>query len=275
MIAGLEQPASGSVVLNGADITAIPAHKRPVSTVFQSYALFPHLTARGNIEFGLRRQKLPASDTARRVGEILELLGLRGKEQHKPSELSGGERQRVALARSLVLQPQVLLLDEPLAALDPNLRVQLRSELHALQRRTGTTFVFITHDREEALSLPDRIGVMCDGRLQQVGTPQELYGSPRSRFVAEFLGPVNWFGETAVRPERTELARGAPSADMRATGARIEQVFYFGSYVQIRLQTTMGGVASLEVPRGDIEFKPGEQVYLQWRPQNELALPSQ
>jgi ABC-type Fe3+/spermidine/putrescine transport system ATPase subunit len=272
MIAGLEKPTSGSVVLNGCDLNPIPPYRRPVTTVFQSYALFPHLTAQANIEFGLRRHKLSSSEIAQRVSSIVGLLNLHGKEHQKPAELSGGERQRVALARSLVLRPEVLLLDEPLAALDPNLRVQLRAELKALQRQTGTTFVFITHDREEALSLPDRIGVLRDGRLQQIGSPEELYRSPSSQFVAEFLGPLNWFDGAAVRPEQTVLSRQAPPPEMRGISAEVRQVFYFGSHLQVHLQTDNGARVSLEVPRERNEVGPGDRVYLHWRPQHELTL---
>src|SRR5271154_1727041 len=181
MIAGFETPTSGEVWLNGARIDGLAPYERNVNTVFQSYALFPHLTVRGNVEFGLRRKK--ADGIARRVDAVIEQVRLQGKESRMPSELSGGERQRVALARSLVLEPDVLLLDEPLSALDPQLRKEVRAELKDLQRRVGVTFVVFTHDQEEALSMSDRIAVMNAGAVEQSGSPQELYQRPRTRFV--------------------------------------------------------------------------------------------
>src|ERR1700693_555993 len=173
LIAGFEEPTSGQIRLNGASINHLKPYERNVSTVFQNYALFPHLTVQQNVEFGLRRRAENHID--QRVRQVLELVQLTGKESRYPSQLSGGERQRVALARSLVLEPDVLLLDEPLSALDPNLRKQVRAELKAIQRRVGITFLFVTHDQEEALSLSDRLGVMNQGRLEQVGTPEEIY----------------------------------------------------------------------------------------------------
>src|SRR5258707_13873541 len=188
MVAGFEDPTSGQIRLNGAGIQHLKPYQRNVSTVFQNYALFPHLTVQQNVEFGLRRRAENHID--QRVRQALELVQLTGKESRYPSQLSGGERQRVALARSLVLEPDVLLLDEPLSALDPNLRKQVRAELKNLQRRVGITFLFVTHDQEEALSLSDRLGVMNKGRLEQLGTPQEIYLQPSTRFVASFLGAV-------------------------------------------------------------------------------------
>ena len=186
MIAGFETPTAGEVWLNGARIDRLPPYRRNVNTVFQSYALFPHLTVRGNVEFGLRRKR--EEEIGERVRKVLEQVRLDGKESRMPSELSGGERQRVALARSLVLAPDVLLLDEPLSALDPQLRKQVRAELKDLQRRVGVTFLFVTHDQEEALSMSDRIAVMNGGRGGAGGTPQEIYQRPRTRFVASFPG---------------------------------------------------------------------------------------
>src|ERR1700720_839133 len=186
LIAGFETPSSGEIWLNGARIDEAPPYRRNVNTVFQNYALFPHLTVQGNVEFGLRRSG--AADMETRVRRVIEQVQLAGKESRKPSELSGGERQRVALARSLVLAPDVLLLDEPLSALDPNLRKQVRGELKSLQRRTGITFLLVTHDQEEALSLSDQIAVMNRGRLEQLGTPEDIYLRPQTRFVASFLG---------------------------------------------------------------------------------------
>src|SRR5512141_3224292 len=199
LIAGFESPTAGEIWLKGARIDALPPYRRNVNTVFQNYALFPHLTVRGNVEFGLRHKS--ADDADERVRQVLEQLQLSEKESRKPSQLSGGERQRVALARALVLAPDVLLLDEPLSALDPQLRKQVRAELKELQRRTGVTFLFVTHDQEEALALSDRIAIMNAGEIEQTGTPQELYQQPRSRFVASFLGEMNWIGGAGIRPE--------------------------------------------------------------------------
>src|SRR6202049_3165263 len=214
LIAGFEEPTAGQIRLNGAGINHLKPYERNVSTVFQNYALFPHLTVQQNVEFGLRRKS--QNHIAQRVREVLELVRLTGKEARRPSEISGGERQRVALARSLVLAPDVLLLDEPLSALDPNLRKQVRAELKHLQRRVGITFLFVTHDQEEALSMADRLGVMNAGELQQVGTPEEVYLRPQTRFVASFLGAMNWIGDIGVRPEATRIAKAASEEPARA-----------------------------------------------------------
>src|SRR5271154_4681772 len=203
MVAGFEDPTTGQIRLNGAGIEHLKPYERNVSTVFQNYALFPHLTVQDNVEFGLRRRG--ENNIAARVREALEMVQLAGKESRKPAELSGGERQRAALARSLVLAPDVLLLDEPLSALDPALRKQVRAELKGLQRSVGITFLFVTHDQEEALSMSDRLGVMNKGRLEQVGTPEEIYLTPSTRFVASFLGAVNWIGDVGVRPEAMRI----------------------------------------------------------------------
>src|SRR5450432_2761778 len=213
MVAGFEDPTSGQIRLNGAGIQHLKPYQRNVSTVFQNYALFPHLTVHQNIEFGLRRRA--ENDIDQRVRQALELVQLTGKESRYPSQLSGGERQRVALARSLVLEPEVLLLDEPLSALDPNLRKQVRAELKDLQRRTGITFVLVTHDQEEALSLSDRIAIMNAGEIEQTGTPQELYQGPRSPFVASFLGVMNWVDGVGIRPECVVLTRDPGSSPRR------------------------------------------------------------
>src|SRR3954464_14440697 len=185
LIAGFDDPTSGDVLLNGAIVNSKRPYERNVSTVFQSYALFPHLTARQNVEFGLRRRG--AIDIGARVQAVFDLVGLTGKEDRRPHQLSGGERQRVALARSVVLEPDVLLLDEPLSALDPQRRKQMRAELKSLQRSTGITFLFITHDQEEAMSMSDRMAVMNRGCIEQIGYPKDLYRLPSSKFVAEFL----------------------------------------------------------------------------------------
>jgi spermidine/putrescine transport system ATP-binding protein len=191
LIAGLETPSSGQILLGGKDVTNVPAHRRNVHTVFQNYALFPHLSVADNVAFGLRERKLPNKVVREKVARMMELVELTGREQARPRELSGGMQQRVALARSLVLDPAVLLLDEPLGALDLRLRRQMQLLLKTIQREVGITFVYVTHDQEEAFSMSDRVGVMSGGELVQVGTPREIYERPRTRFVADFVGAVN------------------------------------------------------------------------------------
>ena len=201
LIGGFEEPTSGEILLAGTSVAGTRPYDRDVSTVFQNYALFPHLTVEQNVAFGLQRKRRFSKREIRdKVESALALVQLSGKERRKPNEISGGERQRTALARSLVLEPKVLLLDEPLSALDPKLRKQMRSELKSLQRRVGIAFLFITHDQEEALSLSDRMAVMNEGVLEQEGTPQNLYQRPASRFVAEFLGGVNWIERSGRAP---------------------------------------------------------------------------
>src|SRR3954451_3333955 len=222
LIAGFEEPTCGDVLLNGEIVNRRKPYERNVSTVFQSYALFPHLTARENIEFGLKRRR--ATDIDGRVKTVLDLVGLSGKENRRPARLAGGEGQGVALARSVVLEPEVLLLDEPLAALDPQLRKQMRVELKALQRRVGITFLLVTHDQQEALSMSDRIAIMNRGRVEQVGSPEDVYLRPATSFVAGFLGAVNWIGNIGIRPESTRITRGRanpgdPGASAVVTGS--------------------------------------------------------
>jgi len=190
-IGGFVQPDSGNITLDGVRLDALPPHQRAVNTMFQSYALFPHMSVAANVGFGLRMQGLPRTEINKRADEMLELVSLKGYAGRRPSQLSGGQQQRVALARSLAPRPSLLLLDEPLSALDRNLRRDTREELVRLQRRLGIAFILVTHDQEEALTMADRIGVMRDGRLAQVGTPAEVYEQPKTRFVAEFLGAAN------------------------------------------------------------------------------------
>ena len=191
MLAGFETPDEGNILLNGKDIAPVLPHQRPVNMMFQNYALFPHLNVRDNIAFGLRRANMPRHEIAIRVGEMIALVKLEGLEKRKPDQLSGGQKQRVALARALARRPQLLLLDEPLAALDKKLREATQGELIQLQRRLGTTFVIVTHDQDEAMTMAHRIGVMDAGRLEQVAAPRQLYEAPRSRWVAGFVGDIN------------------------------------------------------------------------------------
>jgi spermidine/putrescine transport system ATP-binding protein len=206
LVAGFESPDAGSVWLSGRDVTALPAHKRPVNTVFQHYALFPHRTVFGNVAFGLEVRGTPRGETARRVEAALSLVRLAGLGERRIDEISGGQKQRVALARALVLEPEVLLLDEPMAALDPRLRQEMQVELKNLQERLGITFVFVTHDQDEALVMADRIAVMSRGRIEQEGGPEALYEQPRTRFVADFLGVQNLFAARVESASRS-LAR--------------------------------------------------------------------
>jgi ABC-type Fe3+/spermidine/putrescine transport system ATPase subunit len=295
LIAGFEQPTSGDVLLNGEIVNRRQPYERNVSTVFQNYALFPHLTARGNVEFGLKRHR--ATDIERRVREVLELVSLTGKESSRPAELSGGERQRVALARSLVLQPDVLLLDEPLAALDPKLRKQMRVELKAMQRRAGITFLLVTHDQEEALSMSDHLAVMNEGRIEQVGPPEDVYLRPRSRFVAGFLGAINWISGAGIRPEavrllpagefasgdvgqalspanlfRSAVTAGEPTPDRAAPGVVTGSVF-LGDCVQVLVRLHSGEDAMVQLPRRAALFQPGDAVQFCWNAADEMTFP--
>ncbi|KRP93920.1 ABC transporter ATP-binding protein [Bradyrhizobium yuanmingense] len=200
MLAGFEAPDEGRILLGGKDIAQALPHERPINMMFQNYALFPHLSVRDNIAFGLKRAGMPRADIATRVAEMVALVKLEGLEKRKPDQLSGGQRQRVALARALARRPQLLLLDEPLAALDKKLRENTQAELMELQRRLGMTFIIVTHDQEEAMTMASRIGVMKSGKLAQVANPRELYEAPRSRWIAEFVGDINLFdGESKLR----------------------------------------------------------------------------
>jgi ABC-type Fe3+/spermidine/putrescine transport system ATPase subunit len=268
MVAGFEQPTEGDVLLNGTRINHLRPYERNVTTVFQSYALFPHLTVRDNIEFGLKRHRV--RETASKIRDVMDLVQLTGKESRHPAQLSGGERQRVALARALVLAPDMLLLDEPLSALDPTLRRQVRSELKALQRRTGITFLFVTHDQEEALSMSDRIAIMNHGRVEQEGPPQELYRRPATRFVAGFLGAVNWVGDIGIRPEAIRISRGSLPTDARP--ATVEATSFLGNCVHVETRLRTGERIVSELPAAEADFRHGDPVHVWWRSTDELRL---
>ncbi len=261
MIAGFERPDAGRIVIGDDDVTESPPHKRPVNTVFQSYALFPHLSVGDNVAFGLRFTKTDKAERVRRVGAALELVQLAGYEDRKPHQLSGGQQQRVALARALILEPALLLLDEPLGALDAKLRRGLQIELKNLQREVGITFVYVTHDQEEALTMSDRLAVMTGGRIEQLGTPQELYERPATAFVADFLGASNLMsaecaadgtvllsgtpltlegadsppaGEVlvSIRPERIEIGPSGEQGVNRVRGT-VTEIVYVGPTMQV------------------------------------------
>ena len=229
MVAGFVEPSSGDILIRGQRVNELPPHLRDVNTTFQSYALFPHLDVYENIAFGLRRKGLPAREIGERVGWSLELVRLQGFERRKPSALSGGEQQRVAMARALVNRPALLLLDEPLSALDEKLRRQMQHELKRIQRETGTTFVMVTHDQQEALTMSDSVAVMHGGRIEQAGPPHELYEHPRTRFVAEFMGGANFFEAEVVGADATsthvragDALLALPHQPGLAPGARLE-----------------------------------------------------
>jgi spermidine/putrescine transport system ATP-binding protein len=274
LIAGLDLPDAGTLRIGGRDALAIPTHRRPVNTVFQSYALFPHLSVRDNIAFGLKMKKLPAAQIKERVNRIMGVVAIEDLAERRPAQISGGQKQRVALARAVVNEPEVLLLDEPLGALDLKLRKQLQVELHQLQRRLGITFIHVTHDQDEALVMSDRIAVMNGGKIEQLDTGKRLYEQPRTRFVAQFLGSCNLFsgpvarasssnatiktevgfltlslanhsrelavGEIvslALRPEKLHLAHEAPSGCGNILRANVQAVIYSGAETQYRLDS--------------------------------------
>ena len=263
MIAGFEEPTSGEILLDGASVAGLRPYQRDVSTVFQNYALFPHLTVAQNVAFGLERRKHGNGHAIReKVEQALALVQLSGKESRLPNQISGGERQRVAVARSLVLEPKVLLLDEPLSALDPKLRKKMRNELKSLQRRVGIAFLFITHDQEEALSLSDRMAVMNQGKLEQIGAPRELYQQPASRFVAEFLGEVNWLNGAGVRPEAIRISKTPPGTDVSSIPGIVQGATFLGNCVHLQTRLADGEQCTVEITEDESQFAPGDAVHL-------------
>jgi len=278
LIAGFEQPTSGHIEIFGETAEGVPPYRRNVNTVFQDYALFPHLDVLGNVAYGLKVKGVRRRERGEQAREALALVKLAGLEARRPGELSGGQRQRVALARALVNRPKVLLLDEPLGALDLKLREEMQVELKALQKSLGITFVFVTHDQGEALSMADRIAVFNDGRIAQIGTPREIYERPRTRFVAGFVGSSNvlppdfsaaQFGLkawTSLRPEkiRIEEAGARPPGQRRIEGT-VAAVQYGGATTRITVDVA-GTPISVAVPAGAGLAAPGDRVTLCWRP---------
>ncbi len=271
MVAGFETPTTGEILLEGQDVAQLPPYQRNVSTVFQSYALFPHLTIQENVEFGLKR-KGHTTNSAAKAKEALDLVQLSGKENRKPAQLSGGEKQRAALARSLVLSPAVLLLDEPLSALDPNLRKEVRAELKALQRRVGITFLMVTHDQEEALTLADRITILNQGRIEQTGAPHDVYLRPATPFVANFLGGVNWRNNIGIRPEATRIATNG-DAPPHALAAQVLHTTFLGNCIHVTTQLHTGERFTTEVPLSHPTYQSGDPVKVWWSPQDEMRFP--
>ncbi len=282
LIAGFDPPDSGRVRLEGRDVTNLPPQRRPVNTVFQNYALFPHLTVWENVAFGPRARGLPAADIRRRVAEALAVVQLEPLARRRPHELSGGQQQRVALARALVNRPVALLLDEPLAALDPFLRRSVQGELKRIQRELGLTVLMVTHDQEEALALSDRLAVMRAGRIEQEGTPRQLYDAPTNPFVAEFLGRANLLaddrsgGWLLVRPEQLRLQAHGPTDGERGQRARIVDVSFQGSLLQVTLAQEVGPPLLAQVSRQDGEgsLRSGEGVWAVWDPATAHPLPA-
>ncbi|HWM33422.1 MAG TPA: ABC transporter ATP-binding protein [Pseudolysinimonas sp.] len=264
MLAGFEFPDAGSIRLEGRDVTEIPAHRREVNLVFQKYELFPHMTVRRNVGYGLKVRRVPRAEIDDRVDEMLETVGVTAFADRRADQLSGGQQQRVALARALVNRPRALLLDEPLSALDVKLRKRMQLELKSIQERLGTTFVYVTHDQEEALLMSDRIGIMNDGRLLQVGTPREIYGTPADPFVADFVGELNTLqldgARVAIRPEQIELGAVTRSGGRRGV---IRARIYLGHTLQYEVETDLG-VLVVRSGAGAAELEPGAAVSVTW-----------
>ncbi len=305
MIAGFEKPTSGQILLDGVDMTVTPPHRRHVNTVFQSYALFPHLNVFDNVAFGLRRARVDAKDVSRRVSEALDLVQLTQFAKRKPAQMSGGQQQRVALARALVLKPSVLLLDEPLGALDARLRKQLQVELKTLQQQVGITFIYVTHDQEEALTMSDRIAIMSNGHIEQIASPQDMYEAPATVFVADFLGVSNLMEATAIpsggsgnrikvgpfeltaghgqspsgntkatiRPERVKLEPADAVGRENRIPGRVERWVYLGNAVQliVKLATGHSIQALMHNDGAEIPYTPGTAVQVHM-PSNALRI---
>ncbi|MEM0982127.1 MAG: ABC transporter ATP-binding protein [Cyanobacteria bacterium P01_H01_bin.58] len=310
LIAGFEQPTQGQVLIQRRDMSRIPAHKRSVNTVFQSYALFDHMTVQDNIAFGLRIKGLARSQLQQRVAEALQLVKMESFAKRLPRQLSGGQKQRVALARALVNRPAVMLLDEPLGALDLKLRKQMQVELSNLHQQLGITFIMVTHDQEEALSLSNRIAVMRDGNVEQVGTPSEIYDFPQTPFVADFIGDTNLLqgqidfidGQTlcistdqglsvlvkrsqqmaqssksvvvSIRPEKIHLSENAPNHPGNCYSGYVKHMMYLGTHLHCVVQLQNGDCLTVMQPNrsGGYQLTTEAPIYVHWRPEDCLAL---
>ena len=283
MIAGFETPDSGTIELAGEDVSRLPPYDRPVNTVFQDYALFPHMTVLQNVEYGLMVKKVKKGERGSRAADALEMVRLGGYGDRKPSQLSGGQRQRVALARAIVNRPKVLLLDEPLGALDLKLRQEMQIELKSIQREVGITFVYVTHDQEEALTMSDRLAVFNQGRIEQIGPPAEVYEHPQSEFIAGFVGVSNVIERDGrrytVRPEKiTLLMNGeAPEAGAHVEQGQVRDVQYAGPVTKYQVTLDRGGelqvlAQNLDEGSSDVLEAKGRRVSLQWRPEQESAI---
>jgi putative spermidine/putrescine transport system ATP-binding protein len=279
LIAGFERPDSGRILLSGRDVSGRPPYDRDVNTVFQDYALFPHMTVEQNVGYGLMVKSVRKAERAQRVGEALEMVRLAGLGSRRPAQLSGGQRQRVALARAIVNRPRVLLLDEPLGALDLKLRQEMQLELKRIQQEVGITFIYVTHDQEEALTMSDRLAVFRDGRIEQVGTPAGVYEHPESEFVAGFVGVSNVLERdgrrVTVRPEKIRLleANQEPAAGSVSERGRIREVVYVGMVTRYVVDLDRGGVLTvvrqnLETTSADVVEARGRAVGLEWRPEH-------
>jgi spermidine/putrescine transport system ATP-binding protein len=310
-IAGFEAPTSGVVRLDGQDVSKVPPYKRNVNTVFQQYALFPHMTVWDNVAFGPRSHKMGKTEMRQRVGDMLEIVRLTDFSHRKPSQLSGGQQQRVALARALVNYPSALLLDEPLAALDLKLRQAMQIELKRIQREVGITFVFVTHDQEEALTMSDRIAVMSEGLVEQIGTPREIYDAPATVFVAGFIGSANMFPSTVnavngavadvdvagqrvplsvgaehpnagaaaivmVRPERVRVSMDAPDGESVGVPCTVRDLTFQGPVIRVALETLDGAEVVAQVAAEDElpMLRPGDRVWAGWEVAAARLLPS-
>jgi putative spermidine/putrescine transport system ATP-binding protein len=286
LIAGFEQPDSGTVELAGREVGALPPYARDVNTVFQDYALFPHMSVGENVEYGLRIRKVDKADRRRRAAEALELVRLTGYDKRKPAQLSGGQRQRVALARAIVNRPRVLLLDEPLGALDLKLRQQMQTELKTIQGEVGITFVYVTHDQEEALTMSDRLAVFNEGRIVQIGAPAEVYERPASEFVAGFVGVSNVLERGGrrftVRPEKVRVLEkdAPPPPGMHAERGRVQDVAYAGMVTRFTIALDGGGELqvvrqNLEGSSADAASERGREVLIGWRDDQTFAISTQ